>query len=333
MPSIVSVMPKWRFDASNIELPLEWDFRFVTPGTDDELIAACQDAVCLLVPASFPQINASILGKITHIKLIQTVGAGFDLIDIQSASSFGIPVANVPGANANAVAEYTVGLMIALQRQILVADRETKAGRYVAIRQSLFKQGLTDIAGSKIGLVGLGAIGRRVAVILRLLGASVSYYSRSGKSVKIEAELGIKYKSLKKLLSDSDIVSLHVPLTDKTAGLIGRNELRLMSPSSFLVNTARGEVVDQTALADILEEGHIGGAAIDVVSPEPPDPNHPLLNLSPQARDRLLITPHIAGVTVGAFSDMLNIALQNIGRVLDQKLPQNVVNGVVAPKL
>lgn len=332
MPMIVSVMPKWRFDASNVELPQQWNFRFVTPATDDELIAACQGADCLLVPASFPEINAAILGKITHVKLIQTVGAGFDLIDIQAAAAVGIPVANVPGANANAVAEYTVGLMIVLQRQILVADRESKVGNYVAIRQKLFAKGLSDIASSEIGLVGLGAIGRRVAKILKLLGASVSYYDLCGKSANIETELGIKYKSLNELLLDSSIVSLHVPLTNETSGLIGRNELLLMGPDSFLVNTARGEVVDQTALAEMLESGQIGGAAIDVLSPEPPRPEHPLLKLSSQACDRLLLTPHIAGVTVGTFHDMLDKALKNMERILDHEVPQNVVNGVVTPE-
>ncbi|HEY3426506.1 MAG TPA: 2-hydroxyacid dehydrogenase [Negativicutes bacterium] len=333
MPIIISVLPKWRFDASNVELPPKWNFQFVTPATDAELITACQGADCLLVPATFPAINAFILSKIGHIKLIQTVGAGFDLIDIQAAASAGIPVANVPGANANAVAEYTVGLMIALQRQLLVADRETKAGRYVAVRQSLFATGLTDISGSMIGLVGLGAIGQRVAQILRFLGASVSYYDRAGKSLKLETELGIQYKPLNELLADSDVVSLHVPLTNETSGLIGRNELLLMRPGSLLVNTARGEVVNQAALAEMLESGHIAGAAVDVISPEPPTADHPLLNLLPPARDRLLITPHIAGVTVGAFRDILHGALENIDRVLRQQLPKNVVNGVQHQKV
>lgn len=328
MPIIISVMPKYRFDTSHVELPPNWDFRFVMPATDDELIAACQGADCLLVPASFPVINAAVLSKIGHIKLIQAVGAGFDLIDIQAAAKAGIPVANVPGANANAVAEYTVGLIIALQRQILVADRETKAGKYVAVRQSLLAKGLTSIAGSAIGLVGLGAIGRRVAQILRFLGATVSYYDYAGKSLKLESELGIQYKALKDLLADSQIVSLHVPLTKETTGLIGRNELLLMGSDSLLVNTARGEVVNQVDLAEILEMGQIAGAAVDVISPEPPTPDHPFLNLSPEARDRLLLTPHIAGVTVGAFADMLYGALDNIDRVLKNEAPHNVVNNV-----
>jgi phosphoglycerate dehydrogenase-like enzyme len=326
MSTIVSVVPKWRFDASHVEIPEKWDVRFVTPATDDELVAACQGADCLFVPATFPAINASILKQIRHIKLIQSVGAGFDLIDIQAAANEGIPVANAPGANANAVAEYTIGLMIALQRQVIVADSETKAGKYSEVRKNLLEHGLNDMAGSVIGLVGMGAIGRRVAHILKVLGASVRYYDCFGPSAQIEQELQIQYSSLPELLSGCSMVSLHVPLTKETHDLIGRDELMIMREGSFLVNTARGEVVDQVALAEMLELGHIGGAAVDVLSPEPPQSDHPLLNLSFKARERLIVTPHIAGVTIGSFGDMLRMSLDNIDRVLCHKMPQYVVN-------
>jgi phosphoglycerate dehydrogenase-like enzyme len=328
MSIIISVIPKWRFDASRVELPKEWIFRFLEPATGDELVAACQDADCLLAPASFDGINKQILQQIAHLKLIQIVGAGFDRVDITAATRFGIPVANVPGANANAVAEFTVGLMIALQRQITVADQEVKSGRYSIIRQKLFKSGLNEISGNVVGLVGLGAIGLQVARILNFLGASVYYYSRSKKSTEVEIELGIKYKPLDELLSISNIVSVHVPLNTGTCGLIGSNEFELMQQGSLIVNTARGEVIDQGSLAAALEAGQIAGAAVDVVFPEPPPGNHPLLTLSEGARDRLLITPHIAGVTVKTFGDMLAISLKNISRVLSGDIPQHVVNTV-----
>ena len=327
MAVIVSAMPKWRFDTSSVELPPHWDFRFINPATDAELIDACRQADCLLVPASFPVINAAMLRELAHLKLIQTVGAGYDLIDSMAAAEAGIPVANVPGANAKAVAEFTVGLIIALQRQLCTADRETKAGHYADIRQTLLKTGLNEIAGSVVGLVGLGAIGRQVARILTFLGASVCYYSRSGSAAPAD-DLAITYQPLHELLAVSNIVSIHVPLTADTRGLLGPYELGLMPQGSLLINTARGEIIDQQALAAMLETGRLGGAAVDVVSPEPPPPEHPLLTLSPGARDRLLITPHIAGVTIGAFRDMLLGALANIGRVLAQEHPHNVVNGV-----
>jgi phosphoglycerate dehydrogenase-like enzyme len=319
-------MPKWRFDASQVIVPEDWDIRFINPSTEKELILACKEADYLLVPASTPEINANVLRNITHIKLIQSVGAGFDRIDTQTAATLKIPVANVPGQNAKSVAEFTIGLMIALQRQILVADWEIKAGRYGEIRKILFKQGLNEIEDSKIGLVGLGSIGQHVARILHSLGASVSYYDGRRQLPETEAQLQVSYKSLAALLADSDIVSLHVPLNDTTRGLIGQRQLELMSPGSFLINTARGEIVNQTALAQMLETGRIGGAAIDVFTPEPPESENPLLNLSPAARARLIVTPHIAGVTVGAMRKMLQASLENIARVINGQPPVNIVN-------
>lgn len=328
MPVVVSTVPKWRFDTSEVVVPSEWTVIFCNPANEMELAAACREADCLLVLASFPEVTASVLQQLRSVKLIQAVGAGYDRIDGKAAAKLGIPVANVPGANAQTVAEFTVGSIIALQRQLLVADRETKAGRYSDIRRSLLTTGLQEIAGSTVGLIGLGAIGRQTAKILRFLGAAVYYYGRSRQSAALEAELGIQYRSMPKLLTQSDIVSVHVPLNDQTRGLIGHAQMSLMKQGSLLINTARGEVIDELALAEMLEAGRLAGAAVDVTYPEPPPADHPLLTLSPGARERLLITPHIAGVTVGSFRCMLMQALQNIDRVLHQEVPRNVVNGL-----
>lgn len=326
MAVIISAMPKWRFDASGFTAPTDLDIRFINPSTEEDLILACQDAEYLLVPASTPEVNDSVLRNITHIKLIQSVGAGFDRIDIKAAAALKIPVANVPGENAQTVAEFTVGLMIALQRQMPLADREIKAGRYQEIRKKLFTAGLGEIAGSNIGLIGVGAIGRHTARILNLLGASVSYYSKRQKSPEAEREFGACYKPLERLLKESDIVSLHVPLNPSTRGLLGRKELELMPSGSYLINTARGEIVDQKTLAFMLEAGSIGGAAIDVFSPEPPGEDNPLLNLSPSASARLLVTPHIGGVTASSMRKMLEASINNIMRAINGKQPVNIVN-------
>jgi phosphoglycerate dehydrogenase-like enzyme len=319
-------MPKWRFAASQVALPEDWDIRFINPQTDEELILACQGADYLLVPASAPEINANVLRSIAHIKLIQSVGAGFDRIDTATAATLKIPVANVPGQNARSVAEFTVGLMIALQRQLVLADREIKAGRYKEIRKNLFQQGLGEIEGSRIGLIGLGSIGQHVARILTALGANVFYYDGWRQPPATEVQLQVSYQPLAVLLAGSDIVSLHVPLNESTRGLLGQQELALMPPGSLLINTARGEVVDQAALAHVLETGRIGGAAIDVFSPEPPGAENPLLNLSPAARDRLVVTPHIAGVTVGSMRRMLQASLANITRAISGQPPTNIIN-------
>ncbi|MGL5513953.1 MAG: NAD(P)-dependent oxidoreductase, partial [Sporomusa sp.] len=137
------------------------------------------------------------------------------------------------------------------------------------------------------------------------------------------------YKPLDELLATSDAVSLHVPLNDQTRNLIGAREFALMPRGSILINSARGEVLDQMALAAALEQGHLSGAAIDTFSPEPPGPDHPLLNLSPRAAKLLLLSPHTSGVTLGAVKRMLEEALKNIARVARSEEPQNIVNGIV----
>jgi phosphoglycerate dehydrogenase-like enzyme len=328
MPKIVSLVPKFRFETSEIVLPAGWEFCSLESVPDDEIITACQGADCLLVLAVGVNINERILTNIPDIGLIQTIGAGYDSINIEAAARQGIPVANAPGQNTNSVAEYTIGMITALQRQLLISDREIKAGNYGSLRSGLLKKGLQEMGGSRLGLIGLGAIARQVARIARVLGASVSYFGIRRAAAEIEEELGVEFKPLDVLLSTSDIVSIHVPLKEETRGLIGRRELNLMTPGGLIVNTARGEIVDQWGLADALESGHLAGAAIDTLYPEPPGIDHPLLNLSPMARDRLLLTPHIAGATAAASKRMLTTSLQNIERLLKGEALEHVVNGV-----
>jgi phosphoglycerate dehydrogenase-like enzyme len=238
-------------------------------------------------------------------------------------------VANSPGANITTVAEFTIAMMITLQRRMAIADREIKAGNYSPIREKLFTGGLKEVSDLNLGLVGFGAIGKKVAQIAGLLGARVSYFDVFRPDPTIEDQLQVIYKDFEDLLRTSDAVSIHTPLTKQTYHLIGRKELRLMARGSTLINTARGEIVAPDALADALEDEHLMGAAIDTIYPEPPPPDHPLFNLSKTARDRLLITPHIAGTTKSAFHRMLSQAVANIAAVADGHPPKHVVNGVV----
>jgi phosphoglycerate dehydrogenase-like enzyme len=270
-----------------------------------------------------------VLDNIPSIRMIQSAGTGYDKVDTASAARYNIPVANSPGANITTVAEFTVAMMIALQRRMAIADREIKAGNYSPIREKLFTGGLKEISDLHLGLVGFGAIGRKVAQIVRLLGARVSYFDVIRPDRAVEDQLQVIYKDLDDLLRTSDAVSIHTPLTKQTYHLIGRKELRLMAPGSILINTARGEIVAPDALADALEGEDLAGAAIDTIYPEPPPPDHPLLNLSKAARDKLLITPHIAGTTKSAFQRMLSQAVANIAAVAAGHPPKYVVNGVV----
>ncbi|MCL6559680.1 MAG: 2-hydroxyacid dehydrogenase, partial [Firmicutes bacterium] len=328
MPLVVSILPREHFQTANVDFPSGWDFKFLNSYSEDEIIAACRGADFLLAHATFPLITERVLQNIPSVRFIQIIGAGYDQINISAAARLNLPVANVPGENATAVAEYIIGVIFILQRRIIQADREVKAGNYSRISQQLMAAGLREIRNTRLGLIGLGAIGRQVARLARLMGASVSYYKPHRAPEREEAEMEVDYKPMDELLSTSEVISLHVPLNGQTRGMIGSREFKLMRPGALFVNTARGEIVDQDALAKALESGRLGGVAIDTMSPEPPLPDHPLLKLSPEARNRILLTPHIAGVTIGALGRMLRAALANMARVAAGEPANYVVNGI-----
>ncbi len=329
MVKVLSILPLKRFEDCGVVFPDALDMHFVHALSEDGVVAACKGMDFLFVPAAFPPITTRVLENIPTIRMIQSAGVGYDKVDAESAARLGIPVANSPGHNNSTVAEYTIALLIAFQRHIAVCDREIKSGKYAPVRERFWREGIREVRGTTLGILGMGAIGREVVGLANVLGATVSYYDVKRVSAETETALRISFKTFEEIVATSDVISLHVPLNDRTRSLIGQRELEIMRAGAFLINTSRGETVDQEALAAALEKGRIGGAAIDTVSPEPPPPDHPLLNLSKEAGDRLLITPHIAGITKGAFNRMLSAGLANIVNVAQGGRPDHVVNGVL----
>lgn len=332
MAKVVSFVSEEQFIKAKVEMPPGWDFVFQQKGGEKEIIEACEGAEFLLVTAPHPSVTARVLQNIPSIALVQVFGAGYDKVDIEAARELNLPVANTPGQNASTVAEFTIGVLVALQRKIMIGNREVKAGRHKEIEQELIRTGLKEIRDTKIGLLGLGAIGRQVARLAAFMGARVSYYDPYRPDKSVEEELNVTYCSFEELLKNNEVISLHVLLNKGTRSLISRKELALMQPGALLINTSRGEVLDQAALAEALESGHLGGAAVDNFSPDPPPPDHPLLNLSPVASEKFIATPHIAGVTAGSFARMLKEAVANLQRVAAGENPKYVVNGVTSPR-
>jgi len=328
MMNVLSILPEIRFTKAGVSWPAELEMHFKDVRKEGEVIAACQGMDFLFLPAVYPPITAHILKQIPSIRMIQSAGAGYDQVDVDSAAALGIPVANSPGHNTGTVAELTLAMIIALQRRMLLADREIKSGNYQIMRENLFKLGLPELGQTTLGLVGLGAVGTKVAQVAGILGASIKYYDVKRLSAGAELALNVQFLEFHNLLKTCGTISLHTPLTSETRRLIGASELACMPSGAFLVNTARGELVDPKALAAALESGHIAGAALDTLAPEPPPDNHPLLKLSPRASERLLLTPHIAGTTQGAFHRMLTGALKNLQTVATGGTPQHVVNQV-----
>lgn len=330
MPKILSLMPKMYFkDPGTITIleAFKEELAFSTDYEPEEIIAAAKDATCLLCPAPYPYITEQVIKSLPNLKLIQSTGAGFDKIDIEAAARVGIPVCNAPGLNSISVAELVLAAIINLQRGLAYADRQIRQGKYQPVREELLAKGMREIAGSKWGIVGLGQIGSKVAQLGKMLGAEVSYFNRKPKA-EVEKELAISYLGLEELLVGSDIVIVSLAMTGGTERLIGAREIKLMKPTSILINVGRGGIIDETALAEALTAGRVGGAALDTFATEPLPEDHPLLTLPEEVKDRIFLTPHLGGITTQALNRMLNYALANCTRVLNGEKPLAVVNGV-----
>jgi lactate dehydrogenase-like 2-hydroxyacid dehydrogenase len=280
--------------------------------TDDEKkISLVGDADFLLL---FPgRLSGAVLKAAKNVKLIQLVSAGFDELDLELCRKLGIQVANNGGTNAQDVAEHTVALILGVYRRLVDLDTFARTNRWDELEIGLSTH---TISGKTVGIIGLGHIGRQVARLLRGFGAYLIYNDVEEAQPELERELRISRLGLVELLQSSDIVTLHVPLTEQTRHLIGRRELSHMKTTALLINTCRGQVIDEQALTSILKENRIMGAGLDVLEEEPPDINHPLLSL-----ENVLITPHVAGVTLDTWRRRSEIIYQNMQRVWEGNDP------------
>jgi phosphoglycerate dehydrogenase-like enzyme len=255
--------------------------------------------------------------------LVQVTGAGLDRLDRPTLTRLGIPVANVPGGSNTALAEYAVTAASLLLRRFAFADAEIKQGNYAAFRARMVADNLAGIDGLTVGVIGLGTIGAAVAQAFRRAGCQLSYYDPDLRDHGVAMALGAQAMELDQLVATADVVTVHVPLLPQTQNLIDDRRLGLMKPGAILVQASRGGIVDEAALAAHLAAGRLGGAAVDVYSSEPPPPDHPLLKLGGEAASRLLLTPHIAGVTRQSSAFLFRAAWDNVERVLVHGQPPN----------
>jgi phosphoglycerate dehydrogenase-like enzyme len=251
------------------------------------------------------------------VKLIQLLSAGYNKFDMVSANRMRIPVANNHG-NSIAVAESTILLMLALLKKLPVHHETTRNGQWLEHR--LMPQ-LGELAGRTVGLIGMGHVGREIAFRVRGFEASVIYFDVRRLKEEEERALGLRYVSLDELLVTADLISIHAALTPQTRRLISGREFDLMKKTAFLVNTSRGEIIDQNELYKRLLAQKIGGAALDVFDPEPPAPDDPLLLL-----DNVILTPHMAGATLDTWSRRLRISYKNIQRIVIGQEAEFIVN-------
>ncbi|MBI1984686.1 MAG: D-glycerate dehydrogenase [Candidatus Wildermuthbacteria bacterium] len=258
------------------------------------------------------KINGEMLDAIgPQLKVISNYAVGYDNIDLQEASRRNVAVTNTPGVLTQAVAEHAVALVLSVARRIVEADEFIRSGKYRGFEPDLLVG--MELKGKTLGIVGHGRIGCKVADIFQKgFGMRVLYYDIF-RDMEAEQGCGISYASLEDLLAKSDVVSLHVPLLPETKHLIGERELSMMKPSAFLINTARGLVVDEKALVKILKEGKIAGAALDVFE------NEPKLASGLSKLKNVVLTPHIASATKEAREKMAEVAALNVIAVLEKE--------------
>ncbi len=323
----VTVRPA-HFDRFGIQFPKEWDVSWVkVPYTDEDLIAAAKDAEFLFVDSIDP-VSANVIRNCPKLKMIHTEGVGFNTVDVAAAKEAGVYVCNNRGVNNYAVAEHTIGLILAALRRIGQATVQIREEGYETCQKKQRAMGEHELRGQRLGIVGFGAIGREIARLLYNWGVEIVYNDAFRPSEEVEKALNVKYLELPELIATCDIISLHAPVLPSTINMISREQLKAMKPNALLVNTARGELVNAEDLAEALEAGEIYGAALDTLTPEPAPKDHVLLNLSKEAEDKLILTPHIAGTTNEAFYCMLTWAIANFQRLEKGEKPNNVVNGL-----
>ena len=282
---------------------------------DADVPALMKQARALVIPAVGPKLpDAMFTGS--SVRFVQVTGAGLDRLDLRKLQQLGISVANVPGGSNIALAEYAVTTAVILLRRLAWSDAQIRAGHYAAFRARLISENLSGLDGLCVGIIGLGTVGLAVAQAFHARGCKVCYYDPA--SPHSDAALAMNWSSLPldTLLAESDVVSLHVPLIPATLGLIGPEQLARMKPTAILIQASRGGVVNEGALADSLRHGRLGGAAADVYSTEPPTADNPLLAINGDAAHKLLLTPHIAGVTRQSSTFLFRSAWRNVERVL-----------------
>ena len=249
-------------------------------------------------------LDGALMERMPGLRVISNFGVGCDHIDLDGAKRLGIPVGNTPGVLDAATADMTFTLLMAAARNVVRGDHFARGPEFIEYDPS-FLLG-QEVAGSKLGIVGLGRIGYQVARRATGFDMEVIYHNRSPNR-RAEEELGARYVSLDELVSTADFVTLTMPLTDETRGMIGRRELGLMKPTAVLVNAARGGVLDHEALLEALRERRIHAAALDVTEPEPLPRDHPLL-----AMENVIIMPHLGSATVQTRDAMARMSVKNL---------------------
>jgi glyoxylate reductase len=312
----------------NVILPLKEKYEMEMNQEDrpmdrQELLLRVKDKQGLL-PMLSDSINEEVLNCAPHLKMIANFGVGYNNIDVRLATARGIMVSNTPGVLTDATAELAFTLMLSVSRRLVEGDRMVREGRFKFWAPMLFLG--REVTGKTLGIIGMGKIGKAIAVRARAFDMRILYHNRKRINSKEEENMRVEYVDLKTLLKESDFVSLNVPLTEETKHLIGKNELSLMKSTAFLINTSRGQVIDEKALVEVLRARKIGGAGLDVYE------NEPSLTPGLTELDNVILLPHVGSGTLETRIKIGTLAVENLIAGLEGRTPPNFVNPEVLKK-
>jgi len=290
--------------------------------SEEEICRLVEDADILLTDSRhFTPVTRKIIESGKNLKLIQCHTIGFDDVDLEAARELGIPVANSAGITAKPMAEYTIMAALYLTKSIEYANSESHEGSWVQEQLTAPPYLPLEFGSLTLGIIGCGSIGREVARYAGAFGARVLYHNRNKLPDEVEQALGLEYATFEEVLGSSDVLSVNVPLTDETRGMIGVDEISKMKEGAVLVNTARGGIVDERALADAVRSGRLRGAAVDVFENEPDLSGCPLRGIK-----NVILTPHSSALSPEVMKRVPVKVMENLNRVYEGKPPLRVVN-------
>ena len=322
--------PKARYDAYMPEFARELgaELVFCPLGSSPRQAAADNPDAQVLFDDPVIDVDREILDLLPDLKLIQSEGVAFNRIDLEAARERGVYVCNNKGCNADSVAEHTVMLMLMALRHGITGHNAVREGRQMQMKEAVMASNSPELGEQTVGLVGLGDIGQAVARRLRPFGCPLYYYTLHRRPPEVEAELGVTYLPLEELFAACNILSLHCAVNDQTRGMVNETLLERLKPGAILVNTARGDLVDNLAVRRALIQGRLRGIAMDTLAPEPTPADHPLVDLPPEVADRAVYSPHLGGNTGGSFRRAHRNMWENVRRIQEGQRPVHIVNGL-----
>lgn len=305
-------------DVELVDLPIT--------ASEQEILKQASDAHYIIADAIAP-VSKELIRGMSQLRMIHSEGVAYNLFDIEAAREQGVYVCNCKGMNAMAVAEQTVLLMLGLLRDVTAGDAAVRQGRQIQVKEGYMVRGdLYELSDFPVGIIGFGDIAKCVAGLMRAFHVETYYYSRHRADKAVEEEYGVTYLPLDELCGKCKIFSIHVPVTEETKNMINESFFHKVSMGSYLINTARGEIVDSQALVDAIKKGIIKKAALDTIAGEPVKEDNILVNQPSEIADRLLFSPHIGGITASSFKRGYEMVWEDIHAVEAGRKPERVVN-------